>query len=58
LGKTGAFDDKFLLLSKWLWRLGYVRTPESCSADTVYIKKMTTKSRLLKKKKIGWFIRF
>jgi hypothetical protein len=35
LGKTAAFDDTFLLLSKWLWRLGFVRTPDTCSADTV-----------------------
>lgn len=34
VGKTMGFDDKFLLLSKWLWRQGFVRTPDSCSADT------------------------
>jgi hypothetical protein len=28
------FADSFLLLSKWLWRQGFVRTPGSCSDDT------------------------
>jgi len=33
VGTAMTFDDKFLLLSKWLWRQGFVRTPDSCSSD-------------------------
>ena len=33
-GKNMAFPDQNLLLSKWLWRQGYVRLPSTCSADT------------------------
>ena len=29
-----SFSDKYLLLSKWLWRQGFVRTPSVCSEDT------------------------
>jgi hypothetical protein len=34
LGSEMKLTDKFLLLSKWLWRQGFVRTPDSCSSDT------------------------
>jgi hypothetical protein len=30
----GTWADNHLLLSKFLWRQGFVRVPESCSADT------------------------
>jgi len=30
----GTWADNHLLLSKFLWRQGFVRIPESCSADT------------------------
>jgi len=33
-GKHYEFADNFLLLSKVLWREGFARVPESCSADT------------------------
>ena len=34
LGKSMAFPDQNLLLSKWLWRQGFVRVPTTCSDDT------------------------
>jgi hypothetical protein len=34
--------DTFLLLSKFLWRQGFVRTPESCSDDTPHSECMPT----------------
>ena len=32
--KKIAHRDMYLLLSKWLWRQGYIRLPSACSADT------------------------
>jgi hypothetical protein len=34
VGSSLSFSDKYLLLSKWLWRQGFVRTPSVCSEDT------------------------
>jgi len=41
-GNAISLTDKFLLLSKWLWRQGFVRTPESCSTDTPHSECMPT----------------
>jgi hypothetical protein len=38
----GGVADSFLLLSKWLWRQGFVRIPESCSDDTPHEDCMPT----------------
>jgi hypothetical protein len=42
VGANMALADKFLLLSKWLWRLGFVRIPDSCSEDTPHADCMPT----------------
>mmetsp|Transcript_24921 Transcript_24921/g.29436 ORF Transcript_24921/g.29436 Transcript_24921/m.29436 type:complete len:676 (+) Transcript_24921:60-2087(+) len=42
VGSTISLSDKFLLLSKWLWRQGFVRTPDSCSEDTPHSECMPT----------------
>jgi len=34
IGQAYSFSDKYLLLAKFLWREGFIRTPDSCSADT------------------------
>mmetsp|Transcript_24930 Transcript_24930/g.29454 ORF Transcript_24930/g.29454 Transcript_24930/m.29454 type:complete len:652 (+) Transcript_24930:87-2042(+) len=34
LQSAGGSPDMFLLLSKYLWRQGFTRIPETCSADT------------------------
>merc|ERR1719223_698074 len=34
LSGAGGTPDMFLLLSKYLWRQGFTRIPESCSSDT------------------------
>jgi hypothetical protein len=34
VGSALSFSDKYLLLSKWLWRQGFIRTPSVCSDDT------------------------
>jgi len=34
VGSSVSTADGFLLLSKWMWRQGFVRTPKSCSDDT------------------------
>jgi hypothetical protein len=41
-GKHYSFPDSFLLLSKVLWREGFARTPDACSADTPHAECMTT----------------
>lgn len=42
MGTNMALSDKFLLLSKWLWRQGFVRLPDSCSVDTPHSECMPT----------------
>jgi hypothetical protein len=42
IGSVISLPDKFLLLSKFLWRQGFVRTPESCSDDTPHEDCMPT----------------
>jgi hypothetical protein len=37
-----ALTDKFLLLSKFFWREGFIRTPQSCSDDTPHEDCMPT----------------
>lgn len=42
MGASMPLADKFLLLSKWLWRQGFVRVPHSCSEDTPHEDCMPT----------------